>query len=100
MKIRYRFYRDGADGRSPMHGHYLMSERGRGGYLIVGVDNRGPRGGLGQPVYDLLMLTVERTTRAECQANQDRLWGIKWDARKRRATRRLDDAARGEGVWA
>lgn len=97
MKIRYRIY--DAD-RLPMHGDYLMSERGRGGYLIVGADNRGERGGLGQPVYTLLMLAVERVSREECRANADRLWTIKWDARKRRPTRRLDDRARREGAAA
>lgn len=98
MKIRYRFY--GGGDTLPMHGDYLMSQRGRGGYLIVGTDDRGPRGGLGEPVYQLFILSVERVSRAECLENSDRLWTIKWDARKRRATRRPNDSARREGAAA
>lgn len=87
MKIRYRIYGD--DGRLPLHGDYLMSQRGRGGYLILGVEDRGPRGGLGSPVFNLVLLTVERVSRAECLEHSNRLWNTKWDARKRRAARRL-----------
>jgi hypothetical protein len=87
MKIRYRIY-DAAD-QPPMLGDYLMSERGRGGYLILGVEDRGARGGLGEPVFRLVLLAVERVPRAECLANCDRLWTIKWDRRKRRANRRF-----------
>ena len=72
-----------------MQGDYLMSQRGRGGYLILGAENRGRRGGLGEPVYDQLLLTVERVPRSECIQNEDRLWGIKWNRRRRRATRRI-----------
>lgn len=98
MKIRYRVY--GREAGLPTHGDYLMSGRGRGGYLILGVEDRGPRGGLGEPVYGLVLLTVERVSRTECLANSDRLWSIKWDARKRRATRRFNDRARMEGAAA
>ncbi len=88
MKIRYRFY--GPD-EIPMHGDYLMSHHGRGGYLILGVDNRGERGGLGEPVYCLIVLDVERVSRAECVQNGagrpgPELWALKWDRRKRRAS--------------
>lgn len=83
-KLRYR-WTDGDDGiPPPMHGDYLMSERGRGGYLILKVDNRGRRGGLGEPVHTLLVLTVERVTRAEALDHIDRLYGIRWDRPKRR----------------
>lgn len=95
--IRYRFTASD-DNRSPMHGDYLMSARGRGGYLILGVNDKGPRGGLGEPVYTLLILTVERISRAECLANADRLWGIQWDSRKRKAPRRLSDVSQMEGA--
>ena len=71
MKVRYRFY-DARDEQSPMHGDYLMSARGRGGYLIVGVDDRGPRGGLGEPIYQLLLLSVERVSRTECLEHGER----------------------------
>lgn len=87
MKIRYRIYDD--DRGVPMHGHYLMSERGRGGYLIVDVKDGGRRGGLGEPVFRLCSLTVERVSRAECLEHADRLWSIKWDARRTRPARRL-----------
>lgn len=95
MKIRYRW--QGSDESRPMHGCYLMSERGRGGYLILSVDDKGPRGGLGEPVYHLLVLTVDRVPRSECLANPDRLWSIQWDSRKRRAPRRFDDSTSREG---
>jgi hypothetical protein len=81
-RIRCRFYGP-RDGDRPMRGDHLISQRGRGGYLIIAVENRGPRGGLGAPVYQLLMLTVERATREQCAADP-RCWRIKWDARKRR----------------
>lgn len=81
-----------------MHGDYLMSDRGRGGYLILKVTDKGPRGGLGQPVYVLYALTVERVSRTECLENSDRVWSIKWDARKRRAPHRFNDKARLEGT--
>lgn len=81
MKIRYRLY-DGS-GALPMHGDHMMSRRGRGGYLILGVEDRGKRGGLGAPTYRQLLLTVERVSRAECEAAA-RLWTIKWDRRRRR----------------
>jgi hypothetical protein len=97
MKIRYRWSAP-PDARRPMHGDYLMSARGRGGYLILGIDDRGPRGGLGQPVYELLVLTVERVPRAECLANEDRLFGIQWDSRKRRAPHRFNNYARLGGA--
>ena len=83
-----------------MHGDYLMSapERARGGYLILGCDDRGPRGGLGQPVYQLFVLTVERVSKAECLVHPDRLFSIKWDSRKRRAPHRFTDETRLEGA--
>ena len=84
-QIRYRY--SGPKGTEPMHGHYLMSEHGRGGYLIIGADNRGRRGGLGQEVFTLLVLTVERVSRAETLANADRLYGLKWDSRSRKINR-------------
>lgn len=96
MKIRYRLPTD--YGRTPMHGEHLMSERGRGGYLITGVADKGQRGGLGQPVYTLFVLTVERCSRDECLADGDRLWGIIWDSRKRRAPHRFNDTTRMEGA--
>ncbi len=92
MKIRYRIY-DHDCPALPVMGDYLMSERGRGGYLILGADDRGARGGLGQPIFRLVVLTVERVSRAECLSHQDRLWSIKWDRRKRRASRRLGAVA-------
>ncbi len=84
MKIRYRWTSDPDGVPPPMHGDYLMSERGRGGYLILAVNNRGQRGGLGAPVHTLLVLTVDRVSRAEAIANIDRLYSIKWDSRARR----------------
>lgn len=72
-----------------MHGDYLMSEKGRGGYLILRAVDRGTRGGLGQPIYRLMALTVLRgISRAECEANKERLWLIKWDRRGTSRTRR------------
>ncbi len=84
MKIRYRWEPDNDGVPPPMHGCYLMSERGRGGYLILAVDNRGKRGGLGVAVHTLLVLTVDRVSRAEALANSDRLYSIKWDSRAKR----------------
>ena len=84
-RIRYRWHADPTDRiPPPMHGDYLMSERGRGGYLILAINNRGRRGGLGVPVHTLLVLTVDRVSRAEALANVDRLYSIKWDSRAKR----------------
>ncbi len=88
QQIRYRLYEPWRDDM-PRMGDHLMSQRGRGGYLIVGVVDKGMRGGLGEPVFRQLLLSVERVSRAECKEH-DRLWSIKWDKRKRRASRRLN----------
>ena len=63
-----------------MHGCYLMSaRRPRGGYLIIAVDDRGMRGGLGLPTFRLLILTVERVT--VMTARRGPLFLIEWDKR-------------------
>lgn len=67
-------------------GCYLMSARGRGGYLILGVVDKGRRGGLGRPVHISLVLTVERVSRSECEANRHLCWPLVWDRRVRRRT--------------
>jgi hypothetical protein len=86
MKIRYRWYGDADKG--PMIGCYLMSLRGRGAYLVLGVDNRGRRGGLGEEVYFLLSLTVERVPRAEAEAApRERFYALYWDKRLKRSWR-------------
>lgn len=85
-KIHYRLYDPGDC--QPMQGDFLMSQKGRAGYLILGAQNRGRRRGLGAPVYDQLLLTVERVPRNECLQNKDRLWTIKWERRRRRTTKR------------
>ena len=71
-----------------MHGCYLASERGRIGYLILAVDVREKRGGLGEPIYRLCTLTVEQVPRTEALAQEGKtLYWIKWDGRRRRTRR-------------
>lgn len=90
MKLRLRWSGD----QLPMHGEYLMAPRGRGGYLILNVTNRGRRGGVGQPVRQLLIVDVERVSRQTVLneiKNPDgpECWKIFWDRRikSKRATR-------------
>lgn len=84
MKIRYRW--DLPIEEAPMHGCYIMSTgRPRTSYLILGVDNRGRRGGLSEQVYTLLILTVERRSVAEARANAEHCWPIVWDKRQKRS---------------
>jgi hypothetical protein len=84
-RIRYRLY-DGHDGDGPRVGHYIMSRRGRGAYLVLGVKDRGRRGGLGEPVYHLFAVDVERVPRAEGDAAIPAgiVHGITWDSRRRK----------------
>jgi hypothetical protein len=85
-KIRYRWYSLPADppGSGPRIGRYLIAPtRPRGGYLIVGLADRGKRGGLGAEVHQLFVLDVERVSREEVLASGDYLF-IVWDSRRPR----------------
>lgn len=65
-----------------MPGHYLMTERGRGGYQILGFRDRGRRGGLGRAVYRLIVFQVVRVPRAEAEGGPVFLFN--WDPRQPR----------------
>lgn len=90
MKITYRIYEPEL---TPMHGEYLMSQRGRGGYLILAVNNRGGRVGDDGKAYNLVILTVERVTRAEALEHHDKLWGLVWDKRAPKRRHQKEKAA-------
>ena len=77
MKLRLRW-----QGDRPRIGEYLMTPRGRGGYLIHGVRDRGQRGGLGRPFYRLLEIEAQRVSRQEAAAGTLHLFF--WDRRKRK----------------
>lgn len=86
MKIRYRLYGSADD---PRVGNFVMSPRGRGAYLILGVKARGKRGGLGQPTFRLFTLDVERVPRADVEValGECAVYSITWDRRARKARR-------------
>lgn len=66
-----------------MIGCYLLStRRPRYGYLITRIDDRGRRGGLGEAVHSLLVLTVEHVPVTEARES-GRWYGIVWDSRGR-----------------
>jgi hypothetical protein len=79
-KIRMRW--NGPDAEMPMHAHYVASARGRGAYLILGVNNRGVRmhKQTGEP-HILLVLTVERVGRAAIDQPDAVVHWIVWDRR-------------------
>lgn len=79
-KLRLRWNSDDPD-ELPAIGHYLvpMGPRCRAAYLILGIDDRGPRGGLGVPVYTLYVVAVERVPRAE--AMRGPYMAFAWDRR-------------------
>ena len=95
MNIRYRLYGMAGesdellDAMAPRVGHYLMSALGRGAYLVLGVKDRGKRGGLGEPVHRLYVLDVERVPRAdgEAAAEAGLCHSIAWDSRRRKPRR-------------
>lgn len=90
MKVRYRFYGMAGesdeliDAMAPRVGHYLMSQRCA--YLVLGVRDRGKRGGLGEPVHRLYLLEVERALRADAEAaaHAGLTHSIAWDPRGRK----------------
>jgi hypothetical protein len=82
VKIRYRW--SGRPGEGPMHEHILASARGRGGYLVLAVNNRGIREAGTPAAHELLVLSVERVSRATVLATPPGMfYGIVWDRRRR-----------------
>ena len=74
------------EGELPIHGEYMCSgPRARWGYLILGVHNRGKRGGLGKPVHHLLDIEVERVPKQEALSRP--CWLITWNKRNKRRRR-------------
>lgn len=86
--IRYRVYGSGDDD-GPRVGHYIMAARGRGAYLVLGVVDRGKRGGLGEPVHHLYAVQVDRVPRADGEAAiaAGICHSIAWDSRGRKPRR-------------
>lgn len=85
VKIRYRWY--GPDDKAPMIGQLLASERGRGAYRILRVDNRGGRvDAQTSEVHALLVLTVERAPRSEMEIPGAVTNWLVWDKRVKRVS--------------
>lgn len=80
-KLRMQWSDD--TGSQPRVGEYMMTERGRGGYLVLGINDRGKRGGLGKPTYRLLILTVERVSRQEAIDHDSHIfWWLKRERKR------------------
>jgi hypothetical protein len=71
-----------------MHGCVLASARGRGAYLIIAIDDRGARmHPVTREVHELLVLTVERISRATMH-DHGPVYTIVWDSRGRQTRNR------------
>lgn len=92
VKIRYR-WTGTPDEERPMLGHHLASARGRNAYLILAIDDRGYRETGQQQAHTLLVLTVERCSRAVLQDRQAVVWGIVWHSRTRAKRLRIGESA-------
>lgn len=92
MKLRMRWHPD--DDRRPGMGDYMVPDgpRAHAAYLVLGVVDRGSRGGLGSPVHRLLILHVERCQRGEAVTSGRFHW-FTWDKRTRRPPRHFEDFA-------
>lgn len=68
----------------PAIGGYILSDsaRPKWGHLIMGVRNRGKRGGLGSPAHYALTIQTERVPVDE--ARQGPTWIISWGRRRKR----------------
>ncbi len=88
-KLRMRWHGDD----QPRLGDYLLSAgpRARAAYQILGIADRGSRGGLGEPVYRLLILTVERVPREEALRCREGYMEFEWDRRPKRRAQSLAD---------
>ena len=88
--FRLRWY---SEEPPPGIGDYIVPSgpRCRAAYLVLGAVDRGKRGGLGEEVYRLFVLSIERCPRAEALAG--RYCEVLWDRPAKRRARRLAEYA-------